>query len=144
MEVVIWVFFRLLGVALAGAYLYYVKLPNKRAFVLSAVVAAVFTCAAYFMLLGLSPVMGWSVLVLGPLANGLLFVLFYYWAANRPTGDTAHPLEPGKAGGSAMPGFVALTLRWASILVGLEVVALFALLLEGVICILMALNAPGA
>ncbi len=73
-----------------------------------------------------SEILGWSSVLLGPFLNGFFFVLLYWYLGRR------------RDASRMLPRYVELGLGLPAILAGLQLLVLFVLLLEGIICLLMA------
>lgn len=128
----IWLAIRILIIVGTLAGLYYLPLERKRVFILSMLATLVFSCGAYLLLAEFNKSLGWSVILVGPFLNGMLFV-FLYALLNREV-DPASGVTTARQ----LPDFARLAVLLPTILVCIEIAVLFALLLEGIICILMA------
>lgn len=114
---------------LAGLVVWYRKsrFEHKRDFLLAGLGTLLIAVLSYLLISQAnSEILGWSSVLLGPFLNGFLFVMLYWYLGGRR--DAARPL----------PRYVELGLGLPAIMAGLQLLVLFVLLLEGIICLLMA------
>jgi len=113
----------------AIAFLYFVPIKQKRVFLIAMVASLVFMTGGYLALT--NKAMGYSTVAFAPLFCGFLFVLIY--ASVQYQLSASDPKSP-----SFPPPFFHVALVLPTLVVVLQLAALFVLFLEGSICIIMA------